>query len=47
MQNAGPSTRVTELPEIVALELVVQGWATAGTLSPAHERSAILRNVAP
>jgi hypothetical protein len=25
MQNAGPSTSVTALPEIVALALVVQG----------------------
>jgi hypothetical protein len=28
MQNAGPSTRVIALPEIVALALVVHGWAT-------------------
>jgi glycosyltransferase involved in cell wall biosynthesis len=33
MQNAGPSTRVTAVPAIVALALVVHGWATGGTLS--------------
>lgn len=33
MQNAGPSTSVIELPEIVALALVVQGWLTGATLS--------------
>jgi hypothetical protein len=28
MQNAGPSTSVMEVPEIVALALVVHGWLT-------------------
>ena len=36
MQNAGPSTSVIELPEIVALALVVHGWLTVSTLSGTH-----------